>query len=150
MDVANYYVSRPLVANAYIYITLQTKGELHLDRARHIYTRTRRKERTKGEIMKKLFVLSLMLGTMVFVVPSVEARERSTSVGIAPQIIIQPRRTRRGWNRRMRTVVTTRTRWVGRYRYRETFRTTYFANGRTRTVLINRVRLGGRRGFRNF
>lgn len=96
--------------------------------------------------MKKLIVLSLMLGTMMFVVPSAEAMAASSASAGAPQIIIQPGRRNRGrWNRRTRTVTTTRIRWVGPYRYRETIRTTYFANGTTRTVIINRVRLNGRR-----
>lgn len=101
--------------------------------------------------MKKLLVLSLMLGTMIFVVPSTEAKALSgKSVG-TPQIIVQTGRRNRGrWNnRRTRIVTTTRVRWVGPYRYRETIRTTYFANGRTRTVIVNRVRLGGRR-IRNY
>jgi hypothetical protein len=54
---------------------------------------------------------------------------------------IGPRRNRR-WNRRTRVVTTTRITRIGRYRYRETIRTTYFANGRTRTNVISRVRLG--------
>lgn len=99
--------------------------------------------------MKKLIILSLMLGTMVIVVPSVEAKEITTSVTAAPQIIVQPGR-RWNRNRRTRTVISTRIRWVGPYRYRETIRTTYFANGRTRTVVIRRVRLGGRRVYRNY
>lgn len=100
--------------------------------------------------MRKLIVLSLMLGTMVFVVPAAEAKATSITVAPAQQIIIQPTRNRRGWNRRTRTVTSTRITWVGPYRYRETIRTTYFANGRTRTVVVNRVRLTGRRGIRNY
>ncbi len=103
--------------------------------------------------MKKLVILSLMLVTSAIFVPSAEARETATSLtnATAPQIYVQPRRNRR-WNsnRRTRTVTTTRIRWVGPYRYRETIRTTYFANGRTRTNVISRVRLSGRRGYRNY
>lgn len=107
--------------------------------------------------MKKLIISTLMLVTAVIVVPSaVEAKEAATSVttATAPQIYTQ-RRTRRGYNnrrwnnRRSRTVTTTRIRWVGPYRYRETIRTTYFANGRTRTDVIRRVRLNNRRTYRN-
>lgn len=92
--------------------------------------------------------------TTVIVVPSVEAREAATtslSASSGQQIYVQPRRNRR-WNRnrRTRTVISTRIRWVGPYRYRETIRTTYFANGRTRTVVIRRVRLSGRRNYRNY
>ena len=102
--------------------------------------------------MKKVIVTSLMLGAMAFVVPSAEAKATSTTTSVTPaqQIIIQPTRNRGRFNRRTRTVTSTRVRWVGRYRYRETIRTTYFANGRTRTVVVNRVRLGGRRGYRNY
>ena len=102
--------------------------------------------------MKKLAILGLMLGTMVVLTPSVEAKGTATSMSAstAPQIIVQPRR-RWNRNRRTRTVTTTRIRWVGPYRYRETIRTTYFANGRTRTTVIRRVRLSGRRGVvRNY
>ena len=97
-----------------------------------------------------------MLGTMVFVVPSVDAKSTVASVGTAQQIIVQTgRRNRRRWNNRRfaptRVVTSTRTTWVNGVRYRETIRTTYFANGRTRTVVVNRVRLGGRRGMmRNY
>jgi hypothetical protein len=101
--------------------------------------------------MKKLISLSLMLGAMVVVVPSVEAKAGPSAIEPAQQIIIQPTRNRRGrWNRRTRTVTSTRITWVGPYRYRETIRTTYFANGRTRTVVVNRVRLSGRRQWRNY
>ena|SRR5687767_130287 len=105
--------------------------------------------------MKKLIVLSLMLGTMVFVVPSVEAKSTLASVGEGQQIIVQTGRRNRGrWNRRFartRVVTSTRTTWVNGVRYRETIRTTYFANGRTRTVVVNRVRIGSRRRFiRNY
>src|SRR5688572_19160510 len=98
--------------------------------------------------MKKLIILSLMLGTAFIAVPAVEARESAASVTAAPQIYVQPgRRYRRG---RTRTVTTTRVRWIGGLRYRETVRTTYFANGRTRTLVVSRVRLGGRRIYRNY
>jgi hypothetical protein len=98
--------------------------------------------------MKKGIIFLLMLGTMAFVVPSVEARESAMSVSAAPQIYVQP--GRRYWRGRTRTVTTTRVRWIGPYRYRETIRTTYFANGRTRTLVVSRVRLGGRRIYRNY
>lgn len=86
-----------------------------------------------------------MLGAMAFAVPSVEAKTAAASVSAGPQIRVSVGQPRRRWNRRTRTVTRTRIRWVGRYRYRETIRTTYFANGRTRTQVISRVRLGGRR-----
>lgn len=97
--------------------------------------------------MKKLLVFSLMLGTMVFVVPSVQAKSAATAVTADPQINVRVGQNRR--NRRVRRVVTTtRITRVGRYRYRETIRTTYFANGRTRTQVISRVRIANRRGIR--
>ena len=107
----------------------------------------------KEDFMKKLVISSLMLGTLIFVAPSTEAKTTSSlSASGNQQIIIQPVRGRRGrwYNRRTRVVTTTRVRWVGPYRYRETIRTTYFANGRTRTVVVSRVRLGGRRVYRNY
>ena len=80
---------------------------------------------------------------MVFVVPSAEAKSTVASVTADPQIRLQiGNRRRRG---RTRVVTTTRTTWINGVRYRETLRTTYFANGRTRTVVTSRVRLGGRR-----
>ena len=99
--------------------------------------------------MKKLLSLGLLLAGSIVLVPSVEAKATSTAVMPAQQIIIQPTRNRGRWNnRRTRTVTSTRITRVGAYRYRETIRTTYFANGRTRTVVVNRVRLAGRRGIR--
>ena len=44
-------------------------------------------------------------------------------------------------NRRTRTVTTTRIVREGRWRYRETIRITYMANGRTRTQVIRRERI---------
>jgi hypothetical protein len=98
--------------------------------------------------MKKVIILFLMLGTMIFVVPSAQAKELATSVSADPQINVRIGRRGRS-NRRTRVVTSTRIRWISGYRYRETIRTTYFANGRTRTVVVNRVRLGGRR-YRNY
>lgn len=92
--------------------------------------------------MKKLIVFSLMLGTMIFVVPSVEAKSTAAAVtAAAPQINVRLGQNRR---RNRRVVTTTRVTRVGRYRYRETIRTTYLPNGRTRTQVISRVRLVGR------
>lgn len=89
--------------------------------------------------MKKFLVFSLMLGSMVFIVPSVEAKSTSAAITADPQINV-----RLGQNRRRgrRVVTSTRVTRVGRYRYRETIRTTYLANGRTRRQVISRVRLG--------
>ncbi len=96
--------------------------------------------------MRKFLVFSLMLGAMAFVVPSIEAKTAATAVAADPQINVQIGRNR---NRRIRRVVTTtRITRVGRYRYRETIRTTYLPNGRTRTQVISRVRLAGGRAIR--
>ena len=95
--------------------------------------------------MKKLLILTLMFGTMAFVVPSVDARTATNAVTADPQVRVQigNSRYRRRWNnRRARVVTTTRITRVGRYRYRETIRVTYFPNGRTRTQVIRRVRIG--------
>ena len=97
--------------------------------------------------MKRALILSLMLGSAVVALPAVEANA-VTPNSVEPQVITvrqEPVRWRRG---RTRTVTSTRITRVGPYRYRETIRTTYFANGRTRTQVINRVRLDRR--YRNY
>jgi hypothetical protein len=94
--------------------------------------------------MKKAIVLSLMLGSSIVMLPSFEARAATpAAITDEPQVMVQTRRYRnRRWNnRRARTVTTTRVRWVGGRRIRETIRTTYLPNGRTRTQIIRRVRL---------
>ncbi|MEP7211547.1 MAG: hypothetical protein ABI791_00620 [Acidobacteriota bacterium] len=102
--------------------------------------------------MKKFLVMTLLVGTGMFALPSVEANAAANTVS-EPQIRVvvgnqRNRRTNRRWNNRQRRVVTqTRITRVGRYRFRETIRTTYLPNGRTRTQVINRVRLAGR--YRN-
>ena len=97
--------------------------------------------------MKKALILSLMLGSAAVALPAVEANAATPNSVTESQIVQvqRPVRYRRG---RTRTVTTTRITRVGPYRYRETIRTTYFANGRTRTQVISRVRLG--RGYRNY
>lgn len=93
--------------------------------------------------MKKLLIASAMFGSMIFAVPSAEAKTTGASVSPEPQMnvrIVQPRRGR--WNnRRARVVTTTRITRVGRFRYREVIRTTYFPNGRTRSQVISRTRV---------
>jgi hypothetical protein len=94
--------------------------------------------------MKKLLMLSAMLGSMAFAVSSAEAKAAAPSATAEARIagsMAQPRRWR---NQPTRTVTTTRITRVGRYRYRETIRTTYFRNGTTRTRVVNRVRIVGR------
>ena len=98
--------------------------------------------------MKKAIILSLMLGTAVVALPAVDAKAATPNAVTEPQIIQvqRPVRYRRG---RTRVVTSTRITRIGAYRYRETIRTTYFANGRTRTVVIRRERIG-RGGYRNY
>ncbi len=95
--------------------------------------------------MKKLLALSLLLGSVVISDPSAEAK---CANAVEPQIQVQIGRNRnRNWNRRVRVRNEVRTVRRGRVLFRETYRITYFANGRTQTRLISRVRLGrlGRR-----
>jgi hypothetical protein len=91
-----------------------------------------------------------MLGAMAVFVPSAEAKTAASPAVADQQVQIRVNQPGRRWNnrrttwnnRRTRTVVRTRVSNVGGYRYRVTYRTTYFANGRTRTQVIRRVRLG--------
>ena len=101
--------------------------------------------------MKRAIILSLMLGTAVVALPAVEASASTPNTVTDPQVITvrqQPVRWRRGRGR-TRVVTSTRITTVGRVRFRETVRTTYFANGRTQTVVIRRERIGWR-GNRNY
>lgn len=98
--------------------------------------------------MKKLLILSLILASAALAVPATEsnsARAGVTAINAgSPQVWAQ--RRGRNWNRRYRrTVIRTRIRWIGPYRYRETVRITYRPNGRVRTQVIRRVRISGRR-----
>ena len=97
--------------------------------------------------MKKLILSALILGTSIVVVPSIEAKTTTTNMNADPQIRVQIGRNNRRRYRRARTVTRTRITRVGPWRYRETVRTTYFANGTSRTVVINRVRLGRWRNY---
>jgi hypothetical protein len=86
-----------------------------------------------------------MLGTMAFVVPSVQAKTGPATVTADPdpQIRVQiGGRNRRRAYRRARVVTRTRVVGYGRNRYRETIRVTYLPNGRTRTTVIRRQRVG--------
>jgi hypothetical protein len=92
--------------------------------------------------MKKLITLSLMFAGLVFVVPQSEAKA-ATGISADPQVrlTIGSQRNNRWRNRR----IVTRTRIVrsGFRTYRETIRTTYLPNGRTRTQVIRRERVRG-------
>ena len=103
--------------------------------------------------MKRAIILSLMLGTAVVALPAIEANAATPNTVTNPQVITVQRQQPAGWRRgrrgRTRVVTSTRITQVGRVRFRETVRTTYFANGRTQTVVIRRERLGWR-GNRNY
>ena len=77
----------------------------------------------------------------IFIPVSAEAKTSGAAEAADPQI-----RVRIGNNRRRyrRSYTTTRITRIGRYRYRETIRVTYLPNGRTRTRVISRVRIGRR------
>lgn len=90
--------------------------------------------------MKKLLVLSLMLGSMVFAVPSIEAKTTAMTGASAPQIRVQIG-GRRQRNRRVRTVTQTRVVRTRNGVFREVYRITYLPNGRTRTTVISRTRI---------
>ncbi|MEP6848983.1 MAG: hypothetical protein ABI999_09000 [Acidobacteriota bacterium] len=87
--------------------------------------------------MKKVLLSMLMLGSIAFAVPAAEAFAATPAISGGPQIKVQigPQRNRR----RIHTETTTRITRVGRFRYRETIRTTYLPNGRTRTQVVTRV-----------
>ena len=89
--------------------------------------------------MKKVIGLALILGSIAIVAPVAEAAT-STSVSSAVAANAQPGRWRYG-RRASYTVTRTRIVRVGFRRYRETYRTTYFRNGRTQTRVISRIRI---------
>ena len=98
--------------------------------------------------MKKLLALSLLLGSMIFTVSSAEAKTttaaENTKNAVELKTVTQQNRyyQNRRNNRRTTRIVTRNVR-RGRQVYRETYRVTYNnRNGRTRTELISRVRIG--------
>lgn len=96
--------------------------------------------------MKKFLIISLIFAAAAIAAPSAEARTVDASSVKPTSMQVYVQRRGRNWNRRYRrTVIRTRTRWIGPYRYRETIRMTYLPNGRVRTDVIRRVRLSGRR-----
>ena len=108
-----------------------------------------RKETTKGEKMKKLTLLFTLLAGLFVIPPATTAATTTSNVTETQQIYVgvgQPRRRYRGRYSVVRTRVVYR---MGR-RYRETYRVTYWPNGRMSTQLISRVVLGGRRYYRNY
>ena len=96
--------------------------------------------------MKKLLVSSLIFGSLAVFVPAASAAPGPAAVEVTadPQIRVQlgDRRGRRTWNRGRTTRTYTRIVRYGRNRVRETVRVTYLPNGRTRTTVISRTRIG--------
>ncbi len=95
--------------------------------------------------MKKFLALSLLLGSIIFSVSSVEAKTTSENsknvIGISSAQQDRYYQNRRYNNQRSVRIVTRNVR-RGRQIYRETYRVTYNnRNGRTRTQLISRVRI---------
>jgi Ni/Co efflux regulator RcnB len=97
--------------------------------------------------MKKILALSFALSAAILAMPSSSLLAAAPA---GPQDMRQERNDRRDRDdrndrrdnrRRARTVTTTRIVREGRWRYRETVRTTYLSNGRTRTQVISRVRV---------
>jgi hypothetical protein len=92
--------------------------------------------------MKKLLIFALMIGTVaVFVPSSAQARSTAPAVTEAEQLWSGQQPRGRYNNRRPRTYTTTRIVRTGRATYRETIRVTRYANGRTRSQVIRRVRI---------
>jgi len=105
--------------------------------------------------MKRLITLTLALASMGFFGLGSNLKTDTSVQAMTPQFRIQigPRRNRRwrdrDWENRGdrvgygygRTVVQTRLVQRGWHTYRETYRTTYFPNGQTQTLLISRVRV---------
>lgn len=87
--------------------------------------------------MKKFLVFALMLGSMVFAIPSIEAKTTAITNAPAPQIRVRIG----GRQRRGRSVIRTRVVRTRFGAFRETYRITYLPNGRTRTQVISRTRI---------
>ena len=92
--------------------------------------------------MKKFIALSLLLLSAAAFVPSAEAKSSDVNNLTASNASSQVYQNRRRNNQRTTRIVTRNVR-RGRQIYRETYRVTYnYRNGRTRTQLISRVRIG--------
>lgn len=106
--------------------------------------------------MRKLLSIGLIFGSAVFTLGSTEASAAATTVASVETTdaqVWQDRQRSRRWRgqrpqprpryqRGARTYTTTRIVFIGRQRYRETIRVTQLPNGRTRTQVISRVRIG--------
>lgn len=93
--------------------------------------------------MKKLFVISMILGAIAVTAPISQAKTTNVETSVASSAQPGRRWNQPGrWNRPNRVVYRTRIRYIGGYRYRETIKITYFRNGRVRTQVVSRVRVG--------
>ncbi len=97
--------------------------------------------------MKKLLLSTAILGSIALAVPAAETSSSAASIE-SPQIRVQIGRGRHyrrydRFNRRPRTTISTRVVGFGRFRTRETIRTTYLPNGRVITQVISRDRIRG-------
>lgn len=97
--------------------------------------------------MKKLLTLTFVMASLIFVVPTAQAK--ATSSVIEPTTIVQYRQERnrrynnqyRRQNRRVYYTYHTRTVRRGFRLYRETYRITHYPNGRYTTQIIRRIRI---------
>ena len=92
--------------------------------------------------MKKFLALTLLLGTSVMFVPSIEAKTTVTAKNVSSGIELNPTAAQL-WQRNRRVRIVNRTRIVraGFRTYRETWQYRYFGNGRVTSRLIRRVRI---------
>ncbi|MEO5857791.1 MAG: hypothetical protein ABIR33_02465 [Pyrinomonadaceae bacterium] len=99
--------------------------------------------------MKNAIVFSLIFLTLGIVAPATaDAKTPAAPSASAGEVQVYGQRRGRNWNRgRVRVVTRTRIVSRGGLRYRETYRITYLPNGRTRTQVISRVRVGGYRRY---
>lgn len=88
--------------------------------------------------MKKFLALAILTVSSMAFVPSIEAKTGGLTAA-EPQINVRIGRGNRRFQRRERVTTTTRTVRRGRNLVRETYRTTYFANGRVNSQLVSRV-----------
>ena len=96
--------------------------------------------------MKKIFTLSLMMASLLFTATFASAQSYNPQRDRSNQDRRSDRRDDRNWrnnrsNRAPRVITQTRVVRQGFRTFRETVRITYLPNGRTRTQVINRVRI---------
>lgn len=97
--------------------------------------------------MKKI-ILSAIIASTTLVIPAAAEVRSSANTSAEPQIRVnigQP--GRRVGQRRTRVVTQTRITTIGRYRYREVVRVTYYRNGRVTRQVISRQRIGRSYGY---